>query len=130
MAHLHAGWHHELCEVLEDVAALAAKRAFTSAAKRFGELRRAFERHLREEDEYLLPLCGRLGEPGVQLGGVIREQHARLVERVSELQMALTAWNQAKSSQACGQLLSAFEEHHRAEEALLSRLEAGGPVGQ
>ncbi len=128
IAELHSDWHRELKAVLEDVLALAGRRQFATAAKRFGEFRLAHERHVREEEEFLLPYVERMGEAEVGLAKRIRLQHAQMTDLISELSTALNAWDAKRCEEVSVRLRRAQAEHHEVEEKALPSLQEPRPT--
>ncbi len=110
--------HPSLKKTLDDVASLAERRSFVTAAKRLGELRMEQERHMDMEEKTLFPIIERLGGATEALAEGKAEHAAirRLLDAVSD---ALSARALQQFMDAHRQLLTALSEHWQNEERLL-----------
>jgi hypothetical protein len=110
--------HPSLKKTLDDVAFLAQRRSFVTAAKRLGELRIAEERHMNLEEKTLFPIIERLAGATKALAEG-KAEHAtirRLLDAVSD---ALRAQALPEFMSAHRKLLAALSEHWQNEERLL-----------
>jgi hypothetical protein len=111
--------HRALDHTLADVEYLAQRRSFQSAGKRFGELRRAAELHLRDEEEVLLPEFKlRTGDPQ-NIVPLIRAQHASLLECLDTVAAALSCGDYPGFCGQLAQLADLLRGHEADEERLL-----------
>ncbi len=103
--------HEQLELMLEDVVVLADHRSFQTAAKRFGELRRELEKHLRDEEEIIVPsFVERTGDPA-DAAATLHAEHIDLCRMLDALSRALSAGDH----QSVVRQLPAFERvlrHH------------------
>lgn len=111
--------HPRLMKTLEDVAQLAHRGSFITAAKRFGEFRIAEERHMNLEDSALFPIIERLSGPSqtVRQGRADHETIRRLLDAVSG---SLSRVTLDEFVHAHRRLLVALLEHWEHEERLLT----------
>jgi hypothetical protein len=79
--------HRQLDAVLHDVQLLTEERAFSTAAKRFGEYRLREERHLRAEEQ-LLQLLEQLKD-SPEIVKALRQEHRQLYALLEEATQAL-----------------------------------------
>lgn len=111
--------HRVLDHTLADVEYLAERRSFQTAGKRFGELRRAIERHLRDEEEVLFPAFkARTGDPGGLLPRVLK-QHAEVLAALEEVGAALSCGDYTAFCSALCALAQRLRTHEGDEERLL-----------
>lgn len=107
-----------LRNILSDVADLARRHSFETAAKRFGEFRLGEERHMHFEDKTLFPIIKRL----VGRTDAIEQaeaQHEIIRQLAESVASSLSAWNLPEFSTAHANLLAALSEHWNHEEELL-----------
>jgi hypothetical protein len=111
--------HRALDHTLADVEYLAQRRSFQTAGKRFGELRRAVENHLRDEEDVLLPeFRARTGDPGNILP-LIRAQHRSVLESLDAVASALSCEDYPAFCEELSQLGDLLRGHEADEERLL-----------
>jgi hemerythrin len=111
--------HRALDHTLADVEYLAQRRSFQSAAKRFGELRRAMERHLHDEEDVLLPAFeSRTGDPD-RILPMIRAQHASLLDVLDSIAAALSCDDYNAFCAAILELGDQLRAHEADEERVL-----------
>jgi hypothetical protein len=111
--------HRSLDHTLADVEYLAERRSFQTAGKRFGELRRAVERHLREEEDVLLPeFMVRTGDPRQLLPDILR-QHTEVLESLEGVGSALSCSDYRAFCVELARLAQRLRAHEADEERLL-----------
>jgi len=88
-----------LRRTLEEIAALARRGSFRTAAKRLGELRHLEERHMCLEEKTLFPILERLTEPTEAVNQAKAEHQA--------IRRLLDALNNSLSTEALGESLAA-----------------------
>jgi len=110
--------HAALKNILNDVADLARRHSFETAATRLGEFRIAEERHMNFEDKTLLHIIERLvgRTDAIQQAETEHEIIRRLINAVAA---SLSAWNLPEFTSAHAELLAAVSEHWNHEEELL-----------
>ncbi len=111
--------HRTLDHHLADVEFLADRRSYASAAKRFGEVRRQLEQHLKEEEQVLFPFYV---ERTNDAGGVVAKmmgQHSELLIALEAVASALTAGDHPAFDAQIALLGELIRAHHASEEQLL-----------
>jgi hypothetical protein len=111
--------HRRLDHILADVEYLAERRSFQTAGKRFGELRRAVERHLHEEEDVLFPaFMLRTGDPRGLLPDILR-QHTEVLESLEGVGAALSCGDYGAFCAELLRLAHRLRAHEADEERLL-----------
>ncbi len=120
--------HRRLDAIAQEVGRRLGVRAFSDAARSFGEFAVGLNRHIDAEEQVLFPTFERLtGGPGGPTI-VMRSEHVDIRQLMKDVSGALRDENASLASQKLGELVELLGAHNRKEEGMLYPV-ADGALG-
>ena len=118
-AQICAAEHRKEDAILDDVAVLCGHASYIPAAKRFGEFRRLYEKHVAGEERVLFPLfLEKSGDPD-QIVNRLRDEHDRIGHLVDATAASISSWDHQRFGHLVAQLSAALHVHNQNETQVL-----------